>query len=172
MIRTLLVDDELLVRSGLRMILEADPGIEVVGEGILLVWEFDVLEETLAAFDALIKAGKVRAIGTSTFTAHEIVGSLVRKLLGDGRHFDSLTHDEWRAASELFEQDVAARVTPRASVAAKRTPQSTAPPEARPAPRFPPEAHCRWSGLAPAKSKATEPTKRAAGAPGRTRNVR
>ena len=33
MIRTLLVDDELLVRSGLRMILEADPGIEVVGEG-------------------------------------------------------------------------------------------------------------------------------------------
>ncbi|WP_017588666.1 response regulator [Nocardiopsis ganjiahuensis] len=33
MIRTLLVDDELLVRSGLRMILEADPGIAVVGEG-------------------------------------------------------------------------------------------------------------------------------------------
>ncbi|WP_017581123.1 response regulator [Nocardiopsis valliformis] len=33
MIRTLLVDDELLVRSGLRMILEADPDIEVVGEG-------------------------------------------------------------------------------------------------------------------------------------------
>ncbi len=32
-IRTLLVDDEILVRSGLRMILEADPGIEVVGEG-------------------------------------------------------------------------------------------------------------------------------------------
>lgn len=33
MIRTLLVDDELLVRSGLRMILEAAPDIEVVGEG-------------------------------------------------------------------------------------------------------------------------------------------
>lgn len=33
MIRTLLVDDELLVRSGLRMILESDPDIEVVGEG-------------------------------------------------------------------------------------------------------------------------------------------
>ncbi|WP_159942022.1 MULTISPECIES: response regulator transcription factor [unclassified Nocardiopsis] len=33
MIRTLLVDDELLVRSGLRMILDAAPDIEVVGEG-------------------------------------------------------------------------------------------------------------------------------------------
>ncbi|RKS07982.1 LuxR family two component transcriptional regulator [Nocardiopsis sp. Huas11] len=32
MIRTLLVDDELLVRSGLRMILDAAPDIEVVGE--------------------------------------------------------------------------------------------------------------------------------------------
>ncbi|MCY9784406.1 response regulator transcription factor [Nocardiopsis sp. EMB25] len=33
MIRTILVDDENLVRSGLRMILEAAPDIEVVGEG-------------------------------------------------------------------------------------------------------------------------------------------
>ncbi|GAB3719977.1 response regulator [Nocardiopsis oceani] len=33
MIRTLLVDDELLVRSGLRMILDSAPDIEVVGEG-------------------------------------------------------------------------------------------------------------------------------------------
>ena len=31
-VRVLLVDDEELVRAGLRMILEADPGIEVVGE--------------------------------------------------------------------------------------------------------------------------------------------
>ena len=31
-IRLLLVDDEVLVRTGLRMILEADPGLEVVGE--------------------------------------------------------------------------------------------------------------------------------------------
>ncbi len=33
-IRVLLVDDETLVRSGLRMILEGDPGIEIVGEAI------------------------------------------------------------------------------------------------------------------------------------------
>jgi argininosuccinate lyase len=59
--------------------------------------------------------------------AHEAVGALVRKLHREGRHFESLSLDEWRAASELFEQDVVHRVTPRASLAAKRTPQSTAP---------------------------------------------
>ena len=59
--------------------------------------------------------------------AHEIVGALVRKLLAEGRDFESLSLDEWRAASELFDADVVDRVTPAASVAAKRTPQSTAP---------------------------------------------
>jgi argininosuccinate lyase len=59
--------------------------------------------------------------------AHEIVGALVRKLHGEGRHFESLTLDEWRAASELFDQDVISRVAPRASAGAKKTPQSTAP---------------------------------------------
>ena len=59
--------------------------------------------------------------------AHEIVGALVRKLLAEGRDFESLSLDEWRAASDLFDPDVVGRVTPRASVAAKQTPQSTAP---------------------------------------------
>ena len=59
--------------------------------------------------------------------AHEIVGALVRMLVAEGREFASLTPDEWRRASELFEPDVVDRVTPAASVAAKRTPQSTAP---------------------------------------------
>ena len=59
--------------------------------------------------------------------AHEIVGALVRKLHGEGRRFESLSLDEWRAASELFDQDVVSRVAPRASAAAKKTPQSTAP---------------------------------------------
>jgi argininosuccinate lyase len=59
--------------------------------------------------------------------AHEVVGALVRRLVAEGRAFDSLTLAEWRGASELFESDVAARVTPAASVGAKRTPQSTAP---------------------------------------------
>jgi len=59
--------------------------------------------------------------------AHEIVGALVRKLVAEGREFGSLTQDEWRAASALFDADVTDRVTPEASVAAKRTPQSTQP---------------------------------------------
>ncbi len=59
--------------------------------------------------------------------AHEIVGALVRKLIADGRDFETLSLDEWRAASDRFEADVVARVTPAVSVAAKRTPQSTAP---------------------------------------------
>src|SRR5215831_70674 len=59
--------------------------------------------------------------------AHEVVGALVRKLVAEGREFGSLDAAEWRSASELFEPDVAARITPRASVEAKRTPQSTSP---------------------------------------------
>jgi argininosuccinate lyase len=59
--------------------------------------------------------------------AHEIVGSLVRKLVAEGREFDSLTVAEWRQASDRFDPDVVSRVTPRLSVVAKRTPQSTAP---------------------------------------------
>ncbi len=59
--------------------------------------------------------------------SHEIVGALVRKLVAEGREFDSLSTAEWQAASEHFGADVVSRVTPQASVAAKRTPQSTAP---------------------------------------------
>jgi len=59
--------------------------------------------------------------------AHEIVGTLVRKLVTEGREFESLRLDEWRDASDLFGADIVDRVTPRVSVAAKRTPQSTAP---------------------------------------------
>jgi argininosuccinate lyase len=59
--------------------------------------------------------------------AHEIVGALVRQLVGEARDFESLSVAEWRAASEHFGPDVVARVTPGVSIAAKRTPQSTAP---------------------------------------------
>jgi argininosuccinate lyase len=59
--------------------------------------------------------------------AHEIVGALVRKLVAEGRDFDSLRSDEWHQASELFGDDVGARITASASVGAKRTPQSTGP---------------------------------------------
>jgi argininosuccinate lyase len=59
--------------------------------------------------------------------AHEIVGALVRKLVSHQRSFESLTSDEWRAHSPLFEPDVIEWVTPSSSVARKRTPQSTHP---------------------------------------------
>jgi argininosuccinate lyase len=59
--------------------------------------------------------------------AHEIVGALVRKLVADGRDFESLTLAEWRGASDLFNEDILARVTAQVSVGAKTTPQSTAP---------------------------------------------
>src|SRR5436309_6205572 len=44
--------------------------------------------------------------------AHEIVGALVRKLVAEGRGFDSLSLDEWRAASWQRDADVVTRVTP------------------------------------------------------------
>ena len=59
--------------------------------------------------------------------AHATVGALVRQLLTENRSFDSLTVDDWRAHSPLFEADVAAAITPAASVQRKRTPQSTHP---------------------------------------------
>ena len=59
--------------------------------------------------------------------AHEIVGALVRKLVAEGRDFEQLSMEEWRASSDRFDTDVVSRVTAAASVAAKKTPQSTAP---------------------------------------------
>ena len=59
--------------------------------------------------------------------AHEVVGGLVRRLLAEGRDFESLSLPEWRDASELFGEDVTLRVTAAASVRARTTPQSTNP---------------------------------------------
>ena len=59
--------------------------------------------------------------------AHELVGSMTRRLLAEGRDFESLTLAEWRAFSEVFQEDVIARVTASASVGARATPQSTQP---------------------------------------------
>jgi argininosuccinate lyase len=88
-------------------------------------------ERTAAAASGLLLATDVADYlvgrGVPFRRAHEVVGGLVRKLITEGREFGSLSMDEWRAASELFDADIASRITPRASVAAKRTPQSTAP---------------------------------------------
>jgi argininosuccinate lyase len=59
--------------------------------------------------------------------AHEVVGAAVRRLLREGRSFESLSHDEWRTHSALFDADVTQAITAAASVARKRTPQSTHP---------------------------------------------
>ena len=59
--------------------------------------------------------------------AHETVGGLVRNLVRDGRTFESLTLNEWRGYSPLFEADVRESISAAASVAKKQTPQSTRP---------------------------------------------
>ena len=67
------------------------------------------------------------AKGVTFRESHEIVGALVRRLVTEGRSFDSLTLPEWRAHSPLFDADVKHAITPASSVARKRTPQSTHP---------------------------------------------
>jgi argininosuccinate lyase len=59
--------------------------------------------------------------------AHEVVGSLVRRLVDERRSFDDVTIEEWRNHSPLFDLDVRDAITPSASVHKKRTPQSTHP---------------------------------------------
>jgi argininosuccinate lyase len=59
--------------------------------------------------------------------AHEIVAGMVRTLLQQGRSFEGLTAEEWRAFDPHFEPDVMEKVTARRSVEARKTPQSTAP---------------------------------------------
>jgi argininosuccinate lyase len=59
--------------------------------------------------------------------AHEVVGSMVRTLLAEGRDFSDLSMEEWRQASEMFGEDAPRAATALASVRAKKTPQSTHP---------------------------------------------
>jgi argininosuccinate lyase len=59
--------------------------------------------------------------------AHEVVGALVRRLVHERRSLESLTLEEWRAHSPLFDDDVRAAITAAASIGRKRTPQSTHP---------------------------------------------
>ena len=59
--------------------------------------------------------------------AHELVGGMVRTLLEERRAIESLTPDQWRRFSPLFDDDVVEAITPLASIRARQTPQSTAP---------------------------------------------
>jgi argininosuccinate lyase len=60
-------------------------------------------------------------------SAHEVVGGIVRELAARRRTFESLSLDEWRAFSPLFDERVHAAIGAHAAVAARRTPQSTHP---------------------------------------------
>jgi argininosuccinate lyase len=86
---------------------------------------------TEAAASGLLLATDVAdylvAKGVPFRDAHEIVGSLVRRLVEQRRAFAEMTVEEWRAHSPLFEADVQQAINPAASVARKRTPQSTNP---------------------------------------------
>jgi argininosuccinate lyase len=106
-------------------------------EGALstLVGVIDGLEifpvQTAAAASGLLLATDVAdflvARGVPFRDAHEVVGGIVRQLLGEGRDFGSLSLAEWQKHSQLFDESVTRVVTPSASVRARRTPQSTHP---------------------------------------------
>jgi len=86
---------------------------------------------TQAAASGLLLATDVAdylvARGLPFRDAHEVVGSLVRRLVEEHRSFEHMTLEEWRAHSPLFDADVMRDITPAASVSKKRTPQSTHP---------------------------------------------
>ena len=85
-------------------------------------------DKTRTAASGLLLATDVAdylvARGVPFRQAHEIVGGMVRALLEQGRDFDALSLDEWRAFSSHFGDDVRQTVTPEASVRARKTPQS------------------------------------------------
>jgi len=59
--------------------------------------------------------------------AHEVVGSMVRDLVGRQQDFSSLNSADWQAYHPLLDAGAAAQITARGSIAARRTPQSTQP---------------------------------------------
>ena len=86
---------------------------------------------TAAAASGLLLATDVAdylvAKGVPFRDAHEIVGALVRRLVQEERSFESLTLEEWRTHSTLFDAAVREFISPLSSVTRKRTPQSTHP---------------------------------------------
>ena len=117
MIRTLLVDDELLVRSGLRMILESAPDIEVVGEGSDGD-EATRLAEELAPDVVLLD---IRMSGTDGLTAATRITSLPnppRVVLLTTFDLDEYVHSALQAGAVGF---LLKDTPPRDLIAAVRT---------------------------------------------------
>jgi DNA-binding NarL/FixJ family response regulator len=116
-IRTLLVDDELLVRSGLRMILESAPDIEVVGEGSDGD-EATRLAEELAPDVVLLD---IRMSGTDGLTAATRITSLPnppRVVLLTTFDLDEYVHSALQAGAVGF---LLKDTPPRDLIAAVRT---------------------------------------------------
>jgi len=86
---------------------------------------------TRAAASGLLLATEVADFlvgrGLPFRTAHEISGKIARDLYERGHDYSTLTLDDWRAYSDLFDEKIFAAVTPEAAVAARLTPQSTNP---------------------------------------------
>ena len=107
----------------------------VAGALASLVGVIDGLEifpaKTTAAASGLLLATDVADFlvgkGVPFREAHEVVGGMVRQLLGEGRDFSALTLQEWQRHSPLFDDSVRSVVNPDASVRARKTPQSTQP---------------------------------------------
>jgi len=59
--------------------------------------------------------------------AHRVVGELVKRCLREGRELWDLSLEEFKEASEMFEEDVFELLSVEASVAARKTPGGTAP---------------------------------------------
>jgi argininosuccinate lyase len=114
-----LFEAEDTLRASLRATASVAQGLSIKG---------DAAERAASGFLlATDVADYLVAKGVAFRDAHEIVGALVRRLLTENRSFASLTLEEWRSHSPLFEADVAAAITPAASLQRKRTPQSTHP---------------------------------------------
>jgi argininosuccinate lyase len=86
---------------------------------------------TRAAASGLLLATEVADFlvgrGLPFRTAHEVSGKIARDLYEAGRDYSTMTLDDWRGYSDLFDDTIFAAVTPEAAVAARRTPQSTNP---------------------------------------------
>jgi argininosuccinate lyase len=114
-------------------VFDSEDTLRVSLEAARAVVEFLTLrpDRTRAAASGLLLATDVADYlvgrGVPFRDAHEVVGAIVRKLLDEGRGFDSLSLAEWRAFSPHFAADVSEAITPEASVRARKTPQSTAP---------------------------------------------
>jgi DNA-binding NarL/FixJ family response regulator len=102
-VRVLLVDDQALIRAGFRMILDAEEGIEVVGEcgdGIQAVDSVKRLKPDIVLMD--IRMPEMDGIEATRRIAHSDGDSLVRVLMLTTFDLDEYVYDALRAGASGF----------------------------------------------------------------------